>query len=401
MKKILVMDDDPNAVQLLKLALETKGYQVITASDSRQGLRQIWAEQPDLLILDVMMPGLDGFEVCRQLRQAPQTEELPIIMLSARREVADRVKALKLGADDYISKPTDMAEVIARVETLLALEDIPSLGQGQITVCIGAKGGVGATTLAVNLATALALAHGPGGGEGSTALVDGYFQFGGVQTALNIRSSHTLADLLPYASHLESEVVSRVLAAHHSGLRVLLAPSRLEEVEAIQPAHLKPILIKLREMFAHVVVDAWPFLSSLTLSILDEADAILLILTPEVASLHRARLWLDIAEERGYAPSRFYLVLNQDSGQAGFGQQEIARMLGYPIFYSLPFRPRSASHALNRGVPLVLGRNGGPLGQRLRLLAQRISHLESSGADLTPRHNQGVLGNLLRSVAGA
>ena len=396
MKKIFVLDDDPDALQVLKLALEAEGYQVLTASDSRQGLHQIGAEHPDLLILDLIMPGLDGLEVCRQLRQVPQTEKLPIIMLSARGEVADRVKALKVGADDYISKPTELSEIIARVQTLLALEDTRFLNQGRIAVCIGAKGGVGTTVLAVNLATALAM-----NAEGSTVLVDACFQFGGVQTALNIRSSNNLSDLLPYASHLESEIVNKVLAPHQSGLEVLLAPSKLEEMEVIQPAHLKGILTKLQEMFDYVVVDAWPFLNSLTLAVLDQAHTILLILTPEVSSLHRARLWLNVAEERGYAPSRVHLVLGQDRGQAGFSHEEIARLLGYPLLCSFPYEPRLVSRALNRGVPLMLGSNGGPLKQGFWRLAQWIGHSESLPAELSAARSQGVLDGLLKSVGRA
>jgi pilus assembly protein CpaE len=368
MKTIFVLDDDPHTLRLLQLSLEAEGYHVLTASDSRQGLRQILAELPDLVILDVMMPGLDGFEVTRQLREGPKTEKLPIIMLSARGEVSDRVKALKLGADDYISKPADLTEIIARVGTLLALDDVRSLVGGRITVCIGVKGGMGSTTVAVNLATSLVVDEGK-----RVVLVDAYLQFGGVLTALNIHSSHTVADLLPYISHLEPDVVSSVLSVHQSGLRVLPAPTELGQIVEIRPEHLRPILAKLQEMFDHVVVDVWPILNPCTLAVLDAADVILLILTPEVCSLPGARLWLDMADKRGYLETKLRLILNQDTGQAGFGQREIARLLGYPLFHTLPSEPRLVRHALNRGVPLVLGGSGGMLARHLKGLAQRIS----------------------------
>jgi pilus assembly protein CpaE len=215
-------------------------------------------------------------------------------------------------------------------------------------------------------------------------LVDGWFQFGGVQTALNIHSSHSLADLVPYTSHLEPEVVSSVLVAHQSGLQVLRAPSELGQMEAIHPAHPGPTVTMLQEMFDHVVVDAWPFLDTLALALLDVADVVLLILTPEVSSLPRAKLWLHMAERRGSPPSRVHLLLNQDSGQAGFGQRDIARLLGYPLLHTLPSEPRLARHALSRGVPLVLGGDRGALAQSLRLLAQRTNHLESLSPEATP-----------------
>jgi pilus assembly protein CpaE len=395
MTRVFVVDDDPSTRRLLQLSLEGEGYEVQTASDGQEGLRRIQDELPDLVILDIVMPGLDGFGFVRQLRQDPRTAEVPIMILSSRAEVHDRVKALKLGADDYLTKPADLPEIIARVGTLLTLENVRLMGQGHVTVCIGVKGGAGTTTIAVNLAAALAKMD-----ERTVVLMDACFQFGGVHTALNIRSPHSVADLLPYTAHLDSDLVSSVLAAHHSGLKVLLAPSGGGRLEMPEPTHPGPILKSLREMFDHVVVDAWPFLNPLTLAILDEAHAILLVLTPEVSSLHNARLWLRLAEERGYAPSRLHLVLNQDSGQKGFGQREITRLLDCPLFHTLPFEPWLARQALNRGVPLVLGARRDGLAKGLDRLAQQVRGLQSPIPGLTSQQDQGGLNGLVRTAAG-
>jgi pilus assembly protein CpaE len=167
--------------------------------------------------------------------------------------------------------------------------------------------------------------------------------------------------------------------------------------DAAQPG---PILKKLQETFDHVVVDTWPFLSPLTLAVLDKADAILLVLTPEVSSLHNARQWIRLAEERGYTPSRLHLVLNQDSRQKGFGEKEIARLLEYPVFHTLPFEPWLARQALNRGVPLVLEADGGRLGQSLDRLAEDVRDLQSLIPGLTPQRDRRGLGGLVRSVSG-
>lgn len=118
-KKILVIDDNPSSLRLTRYTLEKKGYQIITASDGLEGLRKAREEHPDLIILDVMLPGLDGYEVCHQLRQKPETATLPILMISAKAHQDDKDIALRVGADDYLTKPVEPSTIVARVESLL------------------------------------------------------------------------------------------------------------------------------------------------------------------------------------------------------------------------------------------------------------------------------------------
>lgn len=118
-KRILVIEDSPSALRLMVYTLEKKGYQVITASDGLGGLRKARDEHPGLIILDIMLPGLDGYEVCRQLRQKPETATLPILLLSAKAHQDDKDIGLRVGANDYLTKPVDPATIVAKVETLL------------------------------------------------------------------------------------------------------------------------------------------------------------------------------------------------------------------------------------------------------------------------------------------
>ena len=124
-EKILVIEDNPGTLRLTGYTLEKKGYQVITASDGLEGLRKARDEHPDLIILDVMLPGLDGYEVCYQLRQKPETTTLPILMISGKAHQDDRDVGLRVGANDYLTKPIAPSVIVDKVETLLA-------GTGQI-----------------------------------------------------------------------------------------------------------------------------------------------------------------------------------------------------------------------------------------------------------------------------
>ncbi len=114
--RILVVDDEPSILKFLRANLESKGYEVLTVLDGAEALQIIEMELPDVVILDIMMPKMDGFEVCRRLREWSQ---IPIIMLSARGDESDKVKCLDLGADDYTTKPFGASELIARVRAVL------------------------------------------------------------------------------------------------------------------------------------------------------------------------------------------------------------------------------------------------------------------------------------------
>lgn len=116
MKKVLVVDDDRDLLKLLELGLEEEGFQVLTALDGSEGLRTAFRAHPDLVILDIMLPGMDGWETCRRLREL---SDVPIIMLTAKARDVDVVKGLSIGADDYVVKPFGVAELVARVRACL------------------------------------------------------------------------------------------------------------------------------------------------------------------------------------------------------------------------------------------------------------------------------------------
>lgn len=118
-ERILVVDDDPDILQFVRLNLELDGFRVETASGGREALERANANPPDLMLLDIMMPEIDGLTVLKRLRSDPPTGSVPVIMLTARSLAEDRVKGLDLGADDYITKPFDLDELVARVRTVL------------------------------------------------------------------------------------------------------------------------------------------------------------------------------------------------------------------------------------------------------------------------------------------
>ncbi|MBT3313958.1 MAG: response regulator [Anaerolineae bacterium] len=119
-EKILIIDDDIDTLRLVGLVLQKEGYQIITANNGRQGLLKMSAESPDLILLDIMMPEMDGYEVARRLRKNPKTAEIPILMFTAKSQIDDKVTGFESGADDYLTKPTRPTELQAHIRALLS-----------------------------------------------------------------------------------------------------------------------------------------------------------------------------------------------------------------------------------------------------------------------------------------
>ena len=163
--RIAVIDDEAPNRAYLQLLLSTAGYEVQLAMGGDDGVALVEKERPDLVILDLMMPGVDGFTVCERIRKGPAGAETQIVVLSALDATERKVRALELGADDYLVKPVESKELLARIKVTLdrsqRLRQQGSQARGRLTVVAGAKGGIGTSTVAMNLAALQAAGKSP------------------------------------------------------------------------------------------------------------------------------------------------------------------------------------------------------------------------------------------------
>ena len=120
MKKILIANDHPEVVELVQVTLQGEDYQIVAASDGKEALKKVREENPDLILLDIVMPKMNGFEVCRKLKEDPETKEIPIVMLTAMGREVDKEKGRQLGARDYITKPFSPSTLLMKIEKILA-----------------------------------------------------------------------------------------------------------------------------------------------------------------------------------------------------------------------------------------------------------------------------------------
>jgi len=212
---ILVVDDDSDTLTLIGITLQRRNFEILKAQGGQQALDLLKHEKPDLVVLDVMMPEMDGYEVCRRIKADPRTAYLPVIMLTAKAQTASQLEGFRSGAADYITKPVHPQELVARIQSVLERARSAQAQRGARVISIsGAKGGVGATTLAVNVALALAA-------ETNTILAD--FEPGGTAALhLGLVPSQGLGTLLEHeAADIDRASVEAVLAQHPSGLRLL------------------------------------------------------------------------------------------------------------------------------------------------------------------------------------
>ena len=207
--RVLIVEDEPDIRALVVHHLKREGYQVSAASSGEEALRQVQAAAPDLVILDLMMPAMDGLEVCRRLRQDPATASLPIVMLTAKGDEIDRVLGLEIGADDYVVKPFSPKELLARVRAVLR-RSRPASGAAPLR--LGA--------LVVDLGT-----HTASVGEQALALTPKEFDLlrALVEARGRVLSREFLLDRV-WGYSRASEIESRTVDVHVRRLRVKLGP---------------------------------------------------------------------------------------------------------------------------------------------------------------------------------
>ncbi len=316
--KILVVDDDPNVQRLLQYTLKQEGYEVVIAGDGAEGFRLWGAEEPDLILLDVMLPKLDGYQVAAKIRsEEGGSSHVPIIMLTAEREVEQKVRGLRAGADDYLIKPFHPAELLARIKSLLArfaprdaLLARPPMGR--VLAFYGAKGGVGTTTISINAAIALHRELGR-----KVCLVDGNLQFGDHRVFLDLGLDRkSIVDIVT-APSIDAELIRQVMVKHDSGVDLLLAPPSPETAELVRPEHLPIITEQLTTMYDYILVDVDKRLDDVNLGVFEVAETVFVVMTADLSCLKNVRLILETMNHLGYPSSKVQLVLNRSNAFTG------------------------------------------------------------------------------------
>jgi len=375
-EKVLIIDDDIDTLKLVGLMLQHQGYQITAASSGEQGLEKAGNQHPDIILLDVMMPDMDGFEVARRLRRETATQTTPILMFTARSQLEDKVAGFEVGIDDYLTKPTSPAELQAHVRQLLdhardrEAAEAAAARHGHVIAALAARGGIGVSTVAANLAASL---HDRSHQE--TILAEFTPGRGSLGVDLGTTGNAALGGLLALRpEQITMERVGSALVLHSTGLKLLLASDNLRDVTLLgQTQQFEALFECLAGMAGLIVIDLGSALSPWAEKILPLCHDWIVVTEASHNAITHTRHLLDELTDLGMDPKAITVVLNHRSQVDSqlpwnMAQQE----LGQPIAATISPAPELMAAACDCHLPAVAANPDHVTSQQFLALADRI-----------------------------
>lgn len=402
MAKVLVIDDDAGLRQMVKLMLEREGHQALLAENGESGIDLALKEVPDLAIIDLMMPGLSGYDVTRQLRANPRTARMPIMILTARSQPMDKQMAASAGANTFMSKPVSSRQLSTHLAELLsgaaAVTSAPtpvsgsSIPPGQepapspprtptstgtirrlpigaetanntpvsvpsssaataekarpLVAVLSLRNGSGGTTLAINLTFMLRRIF------ERICLLDLSMTGGQVGVYLHLPMRASWANLLPLGEQLDIRSVGGVITAHpQQGIGVIGAPAT-PAANALSPGAMNNLLALLSSGFQQIVIDM-NALNAASGAALILARAVIVVISDDMTSAHSSNTLVQTLQSLNVDMRRVRVVVNHSRPEPGVPAAAIAKSIGVPVAAELPYDVNQMQ-ALRRGVPTVV-----------------------------------------------
>lgn len=377
--RIILIDDDIFYFKALTKPLKEAGYELLYAKTGNEGLSSITSQNPDILIVDLKLPDISGFDILERLRRDPQFNHIPVVVITAEAQLSDKLKAFELGADDYLIKPFQAEELVARLKIIAqrgkAMKIVQQLEaqSDEITTTVAVhslRGGTGSSSLAVNLALAFYQLW-----NKRTLLIDGVLTAGQVAIMLDAKPRVTWGN---YANatldDVDDEMVADLICEHASGISYVASPVFPIATDTFTNDFCKLVLEKFKKRSDFIVMDLAHDFSDMTIQMLNLADSILLVLGPDVSSLRAATSTVDTYDKLGFHPEKIKIVLNMNLNNSGIKQSQLEKALGRPIDFVIPYEPVEVIRALNFGAPFILENHDLPISVQLENIAYLLSN---------------------------
>jgi CheY-like chemotaxis protein/MinD-like ATPase involved in chromosome partitioning or flagellar assembly len=358
-EKILIIDDDLDTLRLVGLMLQRQGYQISAATNGQQGLDKAFEEDPDLILLDIMMPDMDGYEVTRRLRKNPSTMETPILMFTAKTQLDDKVIGFEVGANDYLTKPTHPSELQARVKTLLSRavdkkDAISAQDEGGFLIgVLGARGGVGTTSLAINLAASLHTRT-----KSDVIVAEMLPGQGTLALDLGTTGPKGLVDLLGLGklNEITRDKVRESLVSHPSGLKLLLSSDRPRDMQLInQTANYEMAVKRLVGLARFTVLDLGVGLQPFAEKVLPLCNEVLIAIEGVPNTIIHAKALIDDVAALGISRKCIHVVLNNRMrSDTQLPSSQVQTKLEHEIVSTLTPAPELFVQATRMQTPAVI-----------------------------------------------
>lgn len=379
-EKILIVDDDVETLRLVGLMLQRQGYEIASASNGAQAISMAQREQPDLIVLDVMMPDMDGYQVTSTLRQMPATALTPILMFTAKSQVDDKVAGYDAGVDDYLTKPVHPAELVAHIKALLtrsrarnavSAPQAPA-NQSHLVGVLASRGGLGVSSCALNLAASYsqtyktpvyAVEMRPG--QGTWALEMGFNNQNGLSTLLQ----HPVNEITP--SLVESAFVNTSY-----GVKVLLAPSEVKNLDFSDlGTKLVAIVKALVNVQGIVFLDIGTNFIPGFENICQNLHELIILTEPQLISVRRTKNFLNELNAANLmaAKSVNLVIYNRVRADIQMNSMQVSEELeGMPVSLLIPPAPEMANQAAQRHLPMIQLQPDSLVSQQFSRLAEII-----------------------------
>jgi len=360
-EKILIIDDDVDTLRLVGLMLQRQGYQIVAASNGSQGLAKAFEERPDLILLDVMMPDMDGYEVTRRLRKNPTTATVPILMFTAKTQLDDKVTGFEVGADDYLTKPTHPTELQAHVKALLsraaprdATEIVTASHEhhGYVIGVLSARGGLGVSSLASNLAAAIHTRS-----QAEVILAEMTPGQGTLGMDLGFPNQKGLTELLQGSVvEVTREKVQASLLSHSSGIKLMLASENPREVVLTsQVQNYESLITRLSTLARFVVLDLGTGLPAHVQKILPLCSERVVVVEGVPSSIQHSKLLIDdIADLKLDRISISVVLNNRQRSEAQMQSAKVQELLNHSVALTLTPAPELFLQASRMQTPVVV-----------------------------------------------
>ena len=376
-EKILIVDDDLETLRLVGMMLQRQGFEIVAANTGELALSMTMREKPDLVILDIVMPGMDGYQIAREIRKEPTTSKIPILMFTAKNQVDDKVSGYDAGADDYLTKPVHPAELMSHARALLGRSvkkpapDGPTRS-GCIIGILGCKGGLGASTLALNLAMSLSTLT-----KKEIVAVELKPGMGSWGVELDIAESYGLEKILALpVSEITSANVERYAVHTSYDILLFMASEKIQKVNISElPDKTLSTIKALTSRIPIIVLDIGnPYLAGFT-DINSLCDELIVITDAFPATVMRTRKLLGALqfETANLTRSIDVVLYNRTRSDAGLPAEQVSKLLpGNPVKFMIPPVPEQVFQANQKYVPLSRIQPEGLYVQQVTELAKMI-----------------------------